>query len=426
MAATLVGTVALAAALGLTLTSCSPRNGAKSSASSSPSAQAAVSVDTIPARSAALPEEVPAVGTFQAITSVNITPRAPGLVVSVPVHTGQYVAQGSVIMQLDTSALEMTVRQDQADLEVAQSRLGLSPGQRLRSDREIPTMRKAHATVENARLSWERSRTLYRADLISQKDLQDDKRALLTAQADYQSQIDQVKTDKASVAFKQVQLQADRLKLRDATVRAPFSGYVASVGIDVGDWVSPGGNGGPNAYVTLLTLDPIYCEMQIGEANSQKIKIGQQVTLTTPAYPGRTFKGSVLRISPSLDPTTRTLKVLASIANPEKRLKPGLYGNAKVNLGITPGVVLVPQMAQTEQAGQTCVYVVEQTPAGAVARLRTMQRGRVAGRWIEAAQSRVKAGEMVVVGNLDRLSDGVPVTVSRKLEEAPAVLETDP
>lgn len=417
--------LAAAWAVTLTLASCSPRTKADPAASPSAAASAPVSVDVISARNATLPDDIAAVGTFEAISSVNISPKAPGLLVAVPVNTGQFVAKGDVIMQLDTSALEMTVRQDEADLVKAQTSLGMSrPGQTLKSDRDIPAVRKARATVDNARLAWERSRTLYRADLISQKDLQDDKRALLAAQADYQAALDSVKSDKVTVLQKQIQLQTDQLNLRNATVRAPFSGYVSAVNVDVGDYVQPGGGSGSSGYVTLLTLDPIYCEVKIGETDSQRVRVGQPVEVKTAAYPGRRFKGNVYRISPALDPATRTLKALARIANPERLLKPGLYGNATITLGATPGVVMVPQMAQTEQAGQTCVYVVEQTASGALARMRTLRRGRVDGRWVEAIDSAVRAGDSVVVGNLDRLYDGAPVTPAQTLREAPAVPKT--
>lgn len=411
----------LALALSLLLTSCSPRDGAKPSPSSS-AAAAPIEVETVVARSAVLPEDISAVGTFQAISSVNISPKASGPLVSVPVHTGQFVPQGGVIMQQDTSDLEMAIRQDRADLAAEQTRLGLTGlNQELKSDRDVPSVRKARANLENARLQWERNRNLYRADLIAQKDLQDAKTSFLTAQADYQTAVDNVQTNKANVLIKRAQLQADELKLRNATVRAPFSGYVSSVSVDVGDYVTPGGSSGNSPYVTLLTLDPIYCQMKIGEINSQRLRLGQTVTMTTVAYPGKRFNGVVYRISPALDPATRTVNVLARISNPSRLLKPGLYGNVVVRLGTTPDVPLVPQMAQTERAGQTYVYVVEQTPKGPVARMRPMGHGRIDGNWIEASSADVKAGTQVVVSSLDRMYDGAPLTITRTLPQAPPV-----
>lgn len=409
------------------LCSCSAPSPKAPKPSPSASASVAVAVETVTARSATLPENITAVGTFEAVTSVNISPKIAGLVVEVPVHTGQFVPQGAVIMQLDTSDLEMTLRQSRADLMAEQTRLGLTrPDQQLRSDRDVPSVRKARASLENARLAFERSSNLYRADLIAQKDLQDDKTALISAQADYQTALESVQTSKANVLIKRTQVTADEMRLNNATVRAPFSGYVASVGVDVGDYVTPSGSSGNSPYVALLTLDPIYCEVKIGESNSQKVRVGQAVEVTTVAYPGRTFKGSVLRISPALDTSTRTLRVNARIANPEKLLKPGLYGNVLVTLGVTPGVTMVAQMAQTEKDGQTCVYTVESTSSGTVARLRTMRRGRIDGRWIEARESTLKPGEAVIVGDLDRLHDGAPITVSKTLQEAPPVLQASP
>lgn len=411
------------------LTSCKGRQeGAPTASSSASPSIAAVQVEAVPVRLASLPDRISAVGTFQAISSVNVTPKLAGLVVKAPVHTGQFVAMGGVILQLDTADLEAQLRQDRADLAAEQTKLGLSRiDQQLSNDRDVPAVRKARASLENARLQWERSRNLYRADLIAQKDLQDAKTEYLKAQADYQTAIDNVKTNKASVLIKRAQLQADELKLRNATVRAPFSGFVSACNVDVGDYVTPGGSatsGSP--YVTLLTLDPIYCQMQIGEINSQKLRLGQSLEIRTVAYPGKVFNGVVYRLSPALDAATRTVRISARLSNPEKLLKPGLYGNCTITLGVTPDVRLVPQMAQTESAGEAHVFIAETTPSGTVARQVVITRGRLDGNWVEAKDASFKGGTPVIVTNLQHLYDGAPVQVTRTLDQPPAVPQAGP
>lgn len=415
------------AGLMLGLAACSGKGPAgPASPSAKASAATPLAVEVIHTRIASLTSDISAVGTFQAVSSVQVSPKAAGLVVAVPVEIGQFVPEGAVIMQLDTSALEMALRQDEADLAVAQARLGVSASasasQKSREirDRDTPAVRKAQANLDNARLAWERSRTLYRADLIPQKDLQDDKKALLQAQADLQSQIDQVQSDKATVAVKRVQLQADQLHLRDATVRAPFSGYVASLDVEKGAYVQPGG-GGTSGYVKLVTLDPIDCEIRVGENDSKQVRVGQRVEVKASVRTEHSYQGRVLQVAPALDPATRTLKVLARLHNPDKQLKPGLYGNARITLGKTPKVLMVPRMAQITQAGQTGVYVVEESRDGAVVRMRTLRRGRIQGDWVEALESGIKADDLLVVGALDRLYDGAPISVSKTLTDAPAV-----
>jgi membrane fusion protein (multidrug efflux system) len=411
----------LVLALLASLCGCGRGDHRSESASPGPASTPAVEVDVVPVRIATLADDIAVVGNFRAITEANISPKAGGLVVEVPVRLGQFVPTGAVLIQLDTEAIEAQLAHDRADIAAEQTRLGLRGlHESLRSDAQAPAVRKAKATLDNAQLQWERSRNLYRADLIAQKDLQDAKAQYLTALADYQTAIENVQTNKANVELKRSQLAIDEQSLRNATVRAPFAGWVAARNVDPGDYVQPGGASSNKEYIKLVTLDPIYCTMDIPEAYSHRLRTGQAVSIKTVSWPDRRFNGHITHISPSLDATTRTLKVDATLANPEKLLRPGLYGNVHLRLGQTPNAREVPQVAQVETAGQLRIFVVEVKGSQAVARALPITRGQYDGNWVQVREA-LSPSTRVIVSNTDKLYDGVPVKIGKTLSDAPPV-----
>lgn len=384
----------------------------------------ALRVDACPVRVVDLPDTLQVVGNFRAVTESTVSPEKAGSVVSVPVAVGQFVPKGGVLIELDRRAIEIQLAQDRADILQEQARLGLTGlDEVLRSDDDAPAVRKARVALDNAQLEWERAGNLFRANLISQKDLQDARKALLSAQLDHRSEREKVQQSKAAVAYKRTLMETHRHHLELTTVRAPFSGYVASRKVEAGDYISPGGT----ELIKLVTLDPIYCQLEVPETASRRLGLGQRLEVATPAHPGRVFKGSVKQISPAIDPASRTVKVDAVLRNPGRELKPGLYGNVSLTLGTRRGVRLVPQSALVISSGLVSVYVVDQGPSGApVARAVTITRGDAHGTWLEALDSRLRPGDRVVVTEVNRLYDRMPLEVGAVRPEPAAAASGSP
>lgn len=400
--------------------SCSPggQPGGAASPSAAPSKAAALRVDACPVRVVDLPDTIQVVGNFRAVTESSVSPERAGAVVDVPVRVGQFVPKGGVLIQLSRRSIEIQLEQDRADILQEQARLGLTGlHQALRSDEDAPAVRKARVALDNAQLEWERAGNLFRANLISQKDLQDARKTLLSAQLDHRTELETVQRSKAAVAYKRTMMETHEHDLLLTTVRAPFAGYVASRKVEAGDYISPG-----NAeLIKMVTLDPIYCQLEIPEASSRRLSLGQEIDVATPAQVGKTFRGRVRQISPAVDPASRTLKVDALVQNPGRVLRPGLYGNVSLILGTRRGVRLVPQAAVVMASGLVRVFVVDRKAGRApVARAVTMARGDAHGSWIEALESGLKPGDQVVVSDVNRLYDQMPLDVGSVRPEPPS------
>lgn len=122
-------------------------------------------------------------------------------------------------------------------------------------------------------------------------------------------------------------------------MRAPISGIVVSKNAVRGQQVNPG-----DQLFSLATLDRVWITADIYEDDLARVRTGQSLQAVTAAYPGEIFRGTIERISPSLDPNTHTLQLRCQVANPAGRLKPQMM--ARVRIVTNPGPALVvPQNA---------------------------------------------------------------------------------
>jgi RND family efflux transporter MFP subunit len=369
----------------------------------------AVEVDVASVRLADLPRWLSTVGTSRSMNEASISPRSAGVVVDVPVDLGDLVREGDVLIQQDPEEMRLQIEQDRASLRADLAALGIdqldAPS---RPDEDAPAVQKARANLDNARQSWDRNQNLYRANLIAEQELQTSKQALLSAQADYQGALDQVRTSWANVGVRRSALRINQQRLANLTTRAPFDGYITAKNVNRGDYASPGGSG-QEPYIRLTQLDPIDVRLEIAQVYAEKLKIGQQVEVTADAFPGRTFKGRVVHVNPASSAQSRTIAVDARFANPHGLLRPGLFGAVQLRLGTRLQAPLVPEAALQKTIGAFQVFVVERHEGATTVRAVPVSTGERVGTWMEVEG--LKGGQQVAVNSLDRLFDGAHVTV---------------
>lgn len=124
--------------------------------------------------------------------------------------------------------------------------------------------------------------------------------------------------DEAHAALRAAEIELDQAReaMGDRTVRAPFAGVVGLSTVERGDRVT--------AETALTTLDDrreLFIDFEVPEAHLARIKIGQAVTATNPAYPGRSFQGAVAEIDSRVDPVSRNVRMRASVPNPDDVLR---------------------------------------------------------------------------------------------------------
>ena len=227
-----------------------------------------VAVSAAEAKSEVVPNLLTAVGSLVAVHQVDVSADVNGRVTEIKFVPGTRVEAGTPLVQLFDAP-------EQGDL----------------------ANYKAQATV--AQLSLDRAKQLAARQFGPQATVDN-------AQAAYDQALAGIAKTEALISQK--------------LVRAPFSGDLGVRKVEVGQYLTAG-----TAIVSLTDLSELWANFTVTEKDSGNLKVGQAVRLKVDAYPGRTFEGKITTIEPQISTDTRNIRVQATIANPEKILKPGMF-----------------------------------------------------------------------------------------------------
>ncbi len=309
----------------------------------------AVPVDAAPVRKDTLLRTVEAVGTLAANEQVTLRPEIGGLVTQINFTEGQPVEKDAVLFKLDDVILQAELDQVKASLELSQSTY----------DRAAELLRRGSGTVAA------------RDEALAQ--LTNDKAALALAEA----------------------------RIAKTVIKAPFGGVIGLRNVSVGDYVAVGDN-----LVTLSDIEELKVDFRIPELFLAEVATGQELTVRVDALPGENFTGEVFAIDPQVDVNGRALVIRATLANPEGRLRPGLFARVDVVLERRPGALLLPEAAlMPTKEGQTVFRVVEGVVELVPVEIGLRRKGEV------EVLSGLSEGDIVVTGGQLKLRPGVPVMV---------------
>ena len=320
-----------------------------------------MAVEAVTVTSEPLQAGVTTVGTLRADEAVVVRPEVSGRIVRIHFEDGQRVKAGEPIISLDDSVVR-------ADLL------------------------EAEANLENARRANERATDLGSRQLLSRSD---------------------VDSARAQLGVSQARVASARAQLEKTTIRAPFSGVLGLREASLGEVVSPG-----QALVNLVSLDPMEVDFSLPESELPRIAPGQPVQVEVDAFPGETFAGEVTAIDPVIDINSRSARVRARVANPEYRLRPGLFARIRLGTGDAGAMaILVPEQALLQEGDTRYVYVVRE---GKSAKVPVTTGQRLPGK--VAVTSGLADGDVVITAGQAKpmFFEGAPVTVLPAGGEAPA------
>lgn len=403
------------AALGVVYTSCGgsrAQNSKNANAAAAPAAPQAVDVTSAPSIMRDLPRFVEATGSLAGDEQTDVAPQVGGRVVSVGVDLGSYVQRGQVIAQLDAGDAQLRLEQSRAALQQAESsvhqaeaRIGISPGQRFEPTR-VAEVQAAKAAYDLAEKNLTRFEKLLESGDVSRSGYDQQKAQRDQLREQYQAQLTLANQSYAAVLTARAAAQAARVAvsqaekgIRDVTVLAPISGYVADRPADVGEYVSTS-----SKVATIVRTNPLRVRIDIPEQAISTVRPGQSVSVSVSTYPDRAFAGRVARVSPNVSSTSRTLTVEAEVDNGENLLKPGQFATIRVLMPQTDPAILVPARAVRIDGTTARVFVIQD----GVARERLIATGQQEGDLIEV-KGNIQAGELVATSNVEQLADGVPV-----------------
>jgi membrane fusion protein, multidrug efflux system len=317
------------------------------------------SVTVAEAKSEVIPNLATAVGDLAAVHQVNVTTDVAGRITDIMFTAGATVKAGSPLVQLFDGP-------EQGDLASF----------------------KAQAT--GASLALDRAKQLASRQFGPQSTVD-------AAQATY---------DQANAGIAKTEAL-----ISQKLVRAPFDGELGVRRVEVGQFLSAG-----TLIVSLTDLSMLYANFTVPEKGSAALKVGQVVRVSVDAYPGRTFDGKITTIEPQIAADTRNIRVQATIANPDRILKPGMFTSTTVVLPEKPPVVTVPETAVDYTLYGDSVFLItekkETDGKTSLTVVRTfVQTGNRVGGRVEVLTG-LKAGDRVVAVGQLKLQSGAAVAIS--------------
>jgi RND family efflux transporter MFP subunit len=327
--------------------------------------------DVARVRRETIEEGIPITGDLNPIATVDVRARIEGDLVDVLVREGQRVGQAQLLARLESSEQESAHASAEADRVAAESELA------------------------TAQWNLDQTSELYKAGAVSELDFKTAQQGVTTA--------------RARLAATQSRVRASSSLLRDTRVTAPTSGVIARRHVDNGEHVSRG-----EALFTLVRSDVLELVAAVPARQANAVRVGQTVHFSAA---GRDFDGKVARVSPTVDPSSRSVSVYVQIPNADAGLRGGTFATGRVVSRVVSRALVVPTSAvrQSSDNGRPFVYRL----AGNVLDIADVQLGVVDERaGVAEVLTGLSEGDRVVVGNLGTLGRGMQVIIAG--EERPA------
>jgi membrane fusion protein, multidrug efflux system len=324
----------------------------------------ATSVTTVIAKRETWPATLSVIGTAAAIQGVTVSADLPGTVDKIHFESGQWVSEGDILVELDT-------RQEKAQLANAEAQRDL------------------------ARVQYGRSEQLSKAGVISKSEYDN-------AAAQQKATEAQVNDVKAAIARK--------------TIHAPFSGVLGIRQISLGQYLAAG-----QAIVSLQSVNPIYVNFGVPQQDTQKMKIGRGLRVTSTDLPGEAFSGKITALDSVINEQTRNIQIQATLQNQGGKLRPGMYVQVELPLGQPRDVIPLPASAINYAPYGDSVYVVtdiKDEKTGKTYRGVRQQIVKIEGSRGDqvAITSGLNNGDEVVSAGVFRLRNASPVEINNTVQ----------
>jgi membrane fusion protein (multidrug efflux system) len=365
----------------------------------------------------------------EAIPTVDVRARVPGVLEKVLYKEGTEVKQGQTLFELQREEYAASLESARAQLAKAAADLTRAKDASI-VDRAKATLDQRKADLEKARRDVARYRPLAEARAIPQQDLDTAESQEKVAAAGVEvaeaalrdtvlSQRTQIQLAEAAVQSAKAAVTQAELNLGYTRVTAPISGVIGKIMVDPGNLV---GKSEPTLLTTISALDPIFAEFSVGEADY--LRLASQVRLDAQGRGRDTErrlelfladdsrfpeKGRFIFVGRAFDTKTGTINVQAEFPNPSRVLRPGQFARVRGTVDQRADAVLVPQLAVQEQQGAKTVLVVE---AGDKVALRPVTLDERVGDLYIVTKG-LKAGERVIVEGVQKVRPGMQVKAEK-------------
>ncbi|MCH8555392.1 MAG: efflux RND transporter periplasmic adaptor subunit [Schleiferiaceae bacterium] len=313
-----------------------------------------IAVDVVVATPSSVANTININGSVLANEASELRNELPGRIVALPFKEGAQVKKGELLLQIDDSEFQAQLRKLKSQLKIAQ-------------------------------------------------DDKNRKEQLVAINGVSQEQFDQAAN---LVEELEAEMQSIQTKIRSTKILAPFSGRIGL------RYVSPGSFLSSNDRIALLVQDdPVKIEFSVPQRYASLLEVGQKIVFTNSASPD-TFQADIYAVEPQIDVATRTIKVRAKCANPDRKLVPGAFVDVVLNLETLPNAIMVPTFVIVPQLRGQKVFVMRDGKAQGIeieTGLRTETSVQIT--------SGISAGDTILTTALLALKDNMPVAVRQVIAQ---------
>jgi HlyD family secretion protein len=393
---------------------CWHRRGA---AAADETAQPIVSVKLAKVEVGPIAQPLDLVGTITARQEATISPKVSAQIAQMGLLKNRIVHRGDVLAVLESR--DLTAQQAEAAAALREAQIGITnTGQGaipLTNAQDVKAVRDAQGTLDNARKTYERRKTLFEQGGISKKDLEASQLDVTRAEDDLRlaersASLHKGTTNPSDLATAQSKAQqaaghlaALQAQAGYATIRAPFDGVIGDQFLFQGDFATAGAK-----MLTIADTSTVIVKAPLSVDASMRVHAGDTATIQPDALPGVTLQGTVSLVGSAADPQSRAVELWITLPNPDGRLRPNSAARVTVNSGGVSNAVVVPTAAVTldaTNANSGTVMAVDDKSVAHEVKVTTGAHSR------DRTQitSGLKGGETIVVEGNYGLPDGTKV-----------------
>lgn len=333
----------LFATIALCVTSCNKKNDKKAATTEDRKVQV---VRTIPLNVQSIARSQDFSSTLEAYEQVDLVPNIPGKVKKIKVEVGSHVAAGQILVEMDQTNLF-----------------------------------QARVQLANLKTELNRMTILLQSGSVSQQAY-----------------------DQAKTQYDVAKSNVDNLET-NTFIRAPFSGVISGKYMESGEMYSgtPVASIGKAAIVSLVQINQLKAFINVPETYFAHVKVGQSPSIQCDVFPGKSIKGQIIRIYPTIDPTTHTFQAEIKVPNAGNALKPGMFCRASLDLGLVKALMVPAQaVLKTQGSNERYVFLNEK----GVAKRVTVTLGQRYNDRVEIISNEISDGAILVVEGQGRLLSG--------------------
>ena len=373
-------------------------------------------VQTVIAWRGTLTQSISATGDILAEARVEVFPKIAGHLEELSVEEGDAVRAGQMIARIADAEFQARVARAAAEVDALQAEWAQMQSGALPEEiaQAVDAVEHSRAELANAEGFAERTRGMVERGLQPTQELEDATRRLRQARAAHNSASQRLQLLRSGARSEARQALQARLRaaqaahdlatieLQHTVISSPMDGIVSHRHVDSGAYVTTT----EPPVVTIEAMQTVKIEVPISERDIVAVRPGHRALIEVDAYADEPFPGTVRRLGPTVDPSSRSGEVEIGLANPDYRLKPGMFAKVTLVLAEREDVVIVPRDALRPDASETTVFVVRD----GTAHRQPVSTGLMNDTLVEIGDG-VAEGDEVVLSGHNSLQDQAPVNV---------------